>query len=134
MRRTLRTARRTPLAQRAKDRERRSVVDGLRHAESSTDQSAPNLLGSAERVHRRRKARGFGVGAIPEGEDETATVAQYPYAIGEMGAQACKAAAAGQKLPESVKAPVALVTKDNVGEALKTAPAPFSPYENPFKK
>lgn len=80
------------------------------------------------------------VDGVPEGlkgvesGELTATVAQYPYAIGEMGAQACKSASEGQKLPESVEAPVALVTKDNVGEALKTAPAPFAPYENPFKK
>jgi ribose transport system substrate-binding protein len=80
------------------------------------------------------------VDGVPEGlkgvesGELTATVAQYPYAIGEMGAQACKAAADGQKLPASVEAPVALVTKDNVGEALKAAPAPFAPYENPFKK
>ncbi|MFF2298503.1 substrate-binding domain-containing protein [Arthrobacter sp. NPDC058127] len=74
-----------------------------------------------------------GLAGVQSGE-LTATVAQYPYAIGEMGVQACKAAAAGQKLPASVKAPVALVTKDNVGEALKSAPAPFAPYDNPFKK
>jgi ribose transport system substrate-binding protein len=80
------------------------------------------------------------VDGVPEGlqgvksGELTATVAQYPYAIGEMGAQACKAAASGQKLPESVKAPVALVTKENVADALKTAPAPFMPFENPFKK
>jgi ABC-type sugar transport system substrate-binding protein len=74
-----------------------------------------------------------GLAGVQSGE-LTATVAQYPYAIGEMGAQACKAAAEGQKLPQSVEAPVALVTKENVGEALKTAPAPFAPYENPFKK
>lgn len=80
------------------------------------------------------------VDGVPEGlkgvesGELTATVAQYPYAIGEMGVQACKAAAAGQKLPENVEAPVALVTKENVGQALQAAPAPFAPYENPFKK
>jgi ABC-type sugar transport system substrate-binding protein len=74
-----------------------------------------------------------GLAGVQSGE-LTATVAQYPYAIGEMGAQACKAAAEGQDLPETVEAPVALVTKENVGEALKAAPAPFSAYENPFKK
>jgi ribose transport system substrate-binding protein len=80
------------------------------------------------------------VDGVPEGlqgvqsGELTATVAQYPYAIGEMGAQACKAAAAGENLPESVEAPVALVTKDNVADALKAAPAPFMPFENPFKK
>ena len=74
-----------------------------------------------------------GLKGVQSGE-LTATIAQYPYAIGEMGAQACKAAAEGQTLPASVEAPVALVTKDNVGEALKAAPAPFAPYDNPFKK
>jgi ABC-type sugar transport system substrate-binding protein len=80
------------------------------------------------------------VDGVPEGlkgvesGELTATVAQYPYAIGEMGAQACKAAAEGQKLPESVKAPIALVTKENVASAIKAAPAPFEPFDNPFQK
>jgi ABC-type sugar transport system substrate-binding protein len=80
------------------------------------------------------------VDGVPEGlkgvesGELTATVAQYPYAIGQMGAQACQAAAEGQELPESVKAPVALVTKDNVAEATKAAPAPFEPFQNPFEQ
>ena len=37
--------------------------------------------------------------AVEAGE-LTATVAQYPYAIGSMGVQACQAAAAGKKLPK----------------------------------
>lgn len=78
------------------------------------------------------------VDGVPEGLDGvesgelTATVAQYPYAIGEMGAQACAAAVAGEELPENVEAPVALVTKDNVADAIEAAPAPFEEYENPF--
>jgi ABC-type sugar transport system substrate-binding protein len=72
-----------------------------------------------------------GLSGVESGE-LTATVAQYPYAIGEMGAQACAAAAAGEDLPENVEAPVALVTKENVADALKAAPAPFEDYENPF--
>ena len=47
-----------------------------------------------------------------EAGDLTASVAQYPYAIGEMGVQACEAAA-GEELPANVTAPVAVVTKDN---------------------
>jgi ABC-type sugar transport system substrate-binding protein len=80
------------------------------------------------------------VDGVPEGlkgvesGELTATVAQYPYAIGQMGAQACQAAAEGQSLPESVEAPVALVTKENVADAIKAAPAPFEPFENPFEK
>lgn len=80
------------------------------------------------------------VDGVPEGlkgvesGELTATVAQYPYAIGQMGAEACAAVAAGQKIPTSVEAPIAMVTKANVADALEAAPAPFAPFDNPFKK
>jgi ABC-type sugar transport system substrate-binding protein len=61
-----------------------------------------------------------------------ATVAQYPYAIGQMGVQACAKATAGEELPENVTAPVAVVTKDNAGEALEAFPAPFEEFDNPL--
>ena len=43
-----------------------------------------------------------------------AVVAQFPYVIGAMGVDACKAAIAGKTLPADVKAPVQVVTKANV--------------------
>ena len=61
-----------------------------------------------------------------------AVVAQFPYVIGAMGVDACKAAAAGKTLPADVKAPVQVVTKANVDAALAAAPKPAAPYENPF--
>ncbi len=61
-----------------------------------------------------------------------AVVAQFPYVIGAMGVDACKAAAAGKTLPTNVKAPVQVVTKANVDAALASAPKPAAPYENPF--
>jgi len=61
-----------------------------------------------------------------------AVVAQYPYVIGAMGVEACKAASAGQTLPTNVKAPVQVVTKANVDTALAAAPKPAAPYEDPF--
>lgn len=61
-----------------------------------------------------------------------ATVAQYPYVIGAMGVEACEAAMAGKTLPESVKAPVQVVTKDNVDKALSAAPKPGESYDDPF--
>jgi ABC-type sugar transport system substrate-binding protein len=64
--------------------------------------------------------------------DMTATVAQYPYAIGEMGVQACAKAAAGEELPQDVTAPVAVVTEDNAAEALDAFPAPFEDFDNPL--
>jgi ribose transport system substrate-binding protein len=62
-----------------------------------------------------------------------ATVAQYPYAIGLMGMEACQAAAKGKTLPSNVKAPVELVTKDVADKALASTPKPFGTYDDPFK-
>jgi ribose transport system substrate-binding protein/D-allose transport system substrate-binding protein len=61
-----------------------------------------------------------------------ATVAQFPYVIGTMGLQACQAAIAGETLPESVNAPVQVVTTENVDAALENAPKPGDEYDNPF--
>ncbi|WP_370287696.1 substrate-binding domain-containing protein [Nocardioides sp.] len=72
-----------------------------------------------------------GLKGVQSGE-LAAVVAQYPYAIGEMGVNACRAAIAGKKLPADVTAPIALVTKDNVDKALQAAPAPFESYDDPF--
>ena len=63
----------------------------------------------------------------------TATVAQYPYAIGSLGLQACEAATAGEEVPAEVEAPVALVTQENAAQAQESFPQPFEPYENPFE-
>ena len=68
-----------------------------------------------------------------ESGDLTASVAQYPYAIGEMGVQACEKAAAGDELPANVTAPVAVVTQDNAQDALEAFPAPFEEFENPLQ-
>ncbi|WP_232663522.1 substrate-binding domain-containing protein [Pseudonocardia sp. TRM90224] len=69
--------------------------------------------------------------AVSNGE-LAATVAQYPYVIGQLGVDACRAAAAGTALPSKVDAPVQLVTKDNAQQAIQSAPRPPAPYENPF--
>jgi ABC-type sugar transport system substrate-binding protein len=61
-----------------------------------------------------------------------ATVAQYPYAIGLMGMEACQAAAKGASLPANVEAPVELVTKENADKALAATPKPFGTYDDPF--
>ena len=62
----------------------------------------------------------------------TAVVAQYPYAIGQMSVEACKAALSGKTLPTKVDAPVELVTKDNAAQALAVTPKPFGSYSDPF--
>src|SRR5829696_2771179 len=72
------------------------------------------------------------VEAVQAGE-LAATVAQFPYAIGFMGMEACQAAASGATLPGNVKSPVQLVTKENAAKALEAAPKPFADYDDPFK-
>ena len=69
--------------------------------------------------------------AVADGE-LTATVAQYPYAIGQMGVEACVAATQGADLPAEVTAPVAVVTTDNAADALAAFPAPFEEFEDPL--
>jgi ABC-type sugar transport system substrate-binding protein len=70
--------------------------------------------------------------AVKAGE-VSAVVAQYPYAIGQMGMEACQAAAKGASLPATVEAPVEVVTKDNADKALAATPKPFGTYADPFK-
>lgn len=62
----------------------------------------------------------------------SALIAQYPYAIGQMGVEACKAAIAGKTLPTNVAAPVQLVTKANAAKALAVTPNPFESFNDPF--
>ncbi len=62
----------------------------------------------------------------------SATVSQYPYTIGAMGMEACKAAMEGKTLPTKVTAPVLVVTKDNAAQALASFPKPFASYNDPF--
>lgn len=69
--------------------------------------------------------------AVANGE-LAATVAQYPYVIGQLGVDACRAAAAGKQLPAQVDAPVEVVTKANAQQAIRSAPKPPTPYANPF--
>ena len=62
----------------------------------------------------------------------TAVVAQYPYVIGKMGVEACRASMAGKTLPTSVDAPVELITKSNAAQALAKTPEPVGSYDDPF--
>lgn len=64
--------------------------------------------------------------------DLHATVAQYPYAIGQLGVQACEKAMDGSQLPKNVESPTAVVTKDKADQALSKFPAPFEQFENPL--
>ena len=62
-----------------------------------------------------------------------ATVAQYPYVVGAMGVEACKAASEGATLPAKVDAPVLVVNKANVEASLKNFPQPGGDYPDPLR-
>jgi ABC-type sugar transport system substrate-binding protein len=61
-----------------------------------------------------------------------ATVAQYPYTIGQLGVEACLAAVSDETLPAKVDAPVQVVTGDNVAQAEQNFPEPVEAFDNPF--
>jgi ABC-type sugar transport system substrate-binding protein len=100
-------------------------------------------LGVADAVRSAGKTADvkiIGVDGIPEALDAvragsiSATVSQYPYVMGEMAVEACIAAVHGARLPARVDAPVAVVTKSNVGHASATFPRPFRRYADPFER
>ncbi len=62
----------------------------------------------------------------------TATVAQYPYAIGSLGLEACEVAVAGGKLPATIESPTALVTSDLAAAAIAAFPQPFTAFADPL--
>jgi ABC-type sugar transport system substrate-binding protein len=63
----------------------------------------------------------------------TATVAQYPYAIGSLGLQACEVAAAGTELPAEIESPTALVDAATAQQAIDAFPQPFEEFDNPLE-
>ncbi|MCS5734646.1 substrate-binding domain-containing protein [Herbiconiux daphne] len=63
----------------------------------------------------------------------SATVAQYPYAIGSLGLQACEVATSGGTLPKTIESPTALVTSAEADDAIAAFPQPFAPFDNPLE-
>jgi ABC-type sugar transport system substrate-binding protein len=104
----------------------------------ANDDMALGVARAVSDVGRKGKVKIISVDGVEDGlkgvesGELSALVAQYPYAIGEMGINACRAAMSGKDLPEDVTAPIALVTPDNVDKALAAAPAPFQDYDDPF--
>jgi ABC-type sugar transport system substrate-binding protein len=62
----------------------------------------------------------------------SATVAQYPYTIGQLGVEACLAAIRGRRLPLIVRAPIQLVTDANASRALANLPRPVEKFADPL--
>ena len=62
----------------------------------------------------------------------SATVAQYPYTMGQLSIEACLASLRGDPVPARVKAPVQVVTGENVARARANFPKPVEPFDDPF--
>jgi ABC-type sugar transport system substrate-binding protein len=62
----------------------------------------------------------------------SATVAQYPYTIGQLGIEACLVAMQGGSVPADVEAPVQVVDRSNVERAVENFPRPVEPFDDPF--
>ena len=62
----------------------------------------------------------------------SATVAQYPYTIGQLGIEACLAAVRGEQVPAKIDAPVQVVTSKNVARAQANFPRPVERFDDPF--
>jgi ABC-type sugar transport system substrate-binding protein len=71
------------------------------------------------------------LGAVKRGA-LSATVAQYPYTIGQLGVEACLAALRRKALPATVDAPVQLVTARNAALALAKLPLPVERFADPL--
>jgi len=62
----------------------------------------------------------------------TATVAQYPYAVGTLGLQACEVLNDGGTVPDNIESPTALVTSEQAADAIAKFPQPFEEFDNPL--
>lgn len=60
------------------------------------------------------------------------TITQYPYAEGQLAVQACIDAIAKKPVPARIVAPIALIDKTNVDQAITAFPKPFTPFDDPF--
>jgi ABC-type sugar transport system substrate-binding protein len=62
----------------------------------------------------------------------SATVAQYPYTMGQLGVQACLAAARSKPVPSRIDAPIQVITRGNVARAQASFPKPIEHFANPL--
>jgi ABC-type sugar transport system substrate-binding protein len=105
---------------------------------AANDQMALGIAQAVKNAGQKGKIAIIGVDGIEDAlkavsaGDLSATVSQYPYTIGQLGVEACVAAGKGKDLPANVKAPVQVVTKDNVATAEKNFPKPVAAYDDPF--
>jgi ABC-type sugar transport system substrate-binding protein len=102
------------------------------------DQMALGVAEAVRAAGRTGKVAVIGMDGIREAlsavkrQALSATIAQYPYTIGQLGVEACLAAIRGNALPATVDAPVGVITAHNVARAQASFPRPIAPFDDPF--
>lgn len=96
------------------------VVDAVRAAGRGDSVAVVGMDGVAEALAAVRR------GAM------SATVARYPYTIGQLGVEACAAAIRQKTLPETVHTPIQLVTRQNVARVQLKMPRPLEQFDDPL--
>jgi ABC-type sugar transport system substrate-binding protein len=100
-------------------------------------------LGAADAVKaagRQGEVKVVGFDGIPQAVAAvgrgslSATVAQYPYTMGQLSIEACLAALRGDPVPVNVDAPVQVVTSENVERARANFPEPVEHFDDPFAR
>jgi ABC-type sugar transport system substrate-binding protein len=123
---------------------RRAAADLLRADPRINGVFAVNdlmALGVADAVQaagRQREVKVVGYDGIPQAlaavrrGSLSATVAQYPYTMGQLAIEACLASLRGDPVPATVDAPVQVVTSDNVARARANFPEPVEHFDDPL--
>jgi ABC-type sugar transport system substrate-binding protein len=100
------------------------------------DEMALGVADAVAAAGEDRSLAVIGVDGIPEALDAvksgalSATVAQYPYTVGQLGVEACLAAIRGKVVPANIVAPVQVVTPENVARAQAKFPRPVEPFDD----
>jgi ribose transport system substrate-binding protein len=123
------------------------AADDLLHADSKldgifavNDQMALGVARAVRAAGRKDDVTVIGVDGIRQALAAvergalSATVAQYPFTMGQLGVEACLAAIQGASLPAKLDAPIEIVTKENVGRAKASFPEPAEPFRSPFPR
>jgi ABC-type sugar transport system substrate-binding protein len=129
-----------------REKARRAAADLLREDPGIDGFFAVNdlmALGAADAVQAAGKdgdVKVVGFDGIPEAlrairrGSMSATIAQYPYTMGQLSIEACLAALRGDPVPATVDAPVQIVSTENIARAQANFPKPVEQFDDPFAR
>jgi ABC-type sugar transport system substrate-binding protein len=104
------------------------------------DLMALGVADAVQAARRQREVKVVGYDGIPQAlaavrrGSLSATVAQYPYTMGQLAIEACLTALRGDPVPAAVDAPVQVVTSDNVARARANFLEAVEHFDDPFAR